>query len=52
MEDPVRMAMCDGGKELVEQSFDFGLEKWGGHYREESLEVMFDEIHYDEDSCE
>jgi hypothetical protein len=50
MNDPVVVTQCEGGEELEDKSFDLRGEKGGGHVGEEGFEVMFDEVHDDEDS--
>jgi len=50
VQNPVRVAMGDGGQELEHERFDFGLQEWGGHDGEERLQVVLDEVHHDEHS--
>jgi len=50
MEDPVGVAVSGRGEELVKESLDFGLEEGSWHQGEEGFEVVFDEVHDDEDS--
>jgi len=48
MQNPVRMAMGDGGEKLEHECFDFGLQEGGRHEGQECFQVVFDKVHYDE----
>jgi len=50
MEDPVGVAVGGRGEKLMKKSFYFGLEEGSRHEGEEGFEVVFDEVHDDEDS--
>ena len=50
VQNPVGMAMGDGGQELKHERFDFGLQEWRGHDGEERLQVVLDKVHHDEHS--
>ena len=50
MQDPVGVAMGNGGQELEHERFDFGLQEWGGHSGKERFQVVLDEVHHDEHS--
>ena len=52
VQDPVGMAMGNGGQELEHERFDFGLQERGGHEGEERFQVVLDEVHHDEHSVE
>ena len=50
MQDPAFMAVCHSGKELQHKCLDFRLQERRRHDTEQSLEVMFDEVHDNEHS--
>jgi hypothetical protein len=50
VQDPVGMAMGDGGQELKHERFNFGLQEWRWHDGEERLQVVLDKVHHDEHS--